>query len=206
MDGRGYGRCMTYPQKKATTSLPVIEPILERWSPLGFDPGPVEEEKILTMFEAARWAPSAYNEQPWRYVYAQKADDGRDVLEGLLMEGNAWAKNAGVLLVSFSKKTFTRNGNPNRHHLHDLGAANAYLVAQLPSLGLIGHQMSGFDHDRANAALGVPDDFEPGSMIAVGYYAGQDGLSEQQKQREASPRIRKDLHEIAFNGRWNATR
>lgn len=197
---------MTYPHKKAPTTLPVIQPILERWSPMSFDPRPVEEEKILAMFEAARWAPSAFNEQPWRYVYAQKGDQNREVLESLLTEGNAWAKNAGVLMLSFASKNFARNGKPNRHYLHDTGAASAYLVAQLPSLGLVGHQMSGYDKDRANEALGVPDDFEPGSMIAVGYYAGQDGLKPEWKEREDAPRVRKDLHEIAFNGAWNAAR
>lgn len=197
---------MDYPHKKAPTTLPVIDPILERWSPLAFDPKPVEEEKILTMFEAARWAPSAYNEQPWRYVYAQKGDKNREVLESLLAPGNAWAKNAGVLMLSFASKNFGRNGTPNRHHLHDLGAASAYLVAQLPSLGLVGHQMSGYDHEKANEALGVPNDYEPGSMIAVGYYAGQEGLDEGMKQREDGPRVRKDLHDIAFNGEWKMPR
>ncbi len=197
---------MNYPHKKAQTNLPVIAPIVERWSPMAFDARPVEEEKILTMFEAARWAPSSYNEQPWRYIYAQKGDKNRDVLESLLVEGNAWAKNAGVLILSFAKKTFTRNGNSNRHSLHDTGAASAYLVAQLPSLGLVGHQMSGYDHEKANAAMGVPDDYEPGSMIAVGYYAGQAGLEDGMKQREDAPRVRKDLHDIAFNGAWKAER
>lgn len=197
---------MDYPHKKAPTNLPVIEPILERWSPMAFDPRPVEQEKILAMFEAARWAPSAYNEQPWRYVYAQKGEKNRDVLESLLAEGNAWAKDAGVLILSFAHKTFERNGKPNRHYLHDTGAASAYLVAQLPSLGLVGHQMSGYDAEKANAALGVPDDYEPGSMIAVGYYAGQDGLDDGAKQREDAPRVRKDLHDIAFNGAWEQPR
>ena len=197
---------MEYPHKKATTNLPVIDPILERWSPLAFDPKPVEEEKILTMFEAARWAPSAYNEQPWRYVYAQKGDEGREKLEALLVEGNVWAKDAGILMLSFAHKTFDRNGNPNRHYLHDLGAASAYMMAQLPSLGLIGHQMSGYDADNANEVLGVPADYEPGSMIAVGYYAGQDGLDDGMKQREDAPRVRKDIHDIAFKGAWKAAR
>ncbi len=197
---------MDYPHKKAPTNLPVIEPILERWSPLAFDPKPVEEEKILTMFEAARWAPSSYNEQPWRYIYAQKGDKNREVLEGLLAEGNAWAKNAGVLMISFGKKNFSYNDSPNYYNLHDTGAASAYMVAQLPSLGLVGHQMMGFDRDHANEKLGVPDDFAPGSMIAVGYYAGQDGLDDGMKQREDGPRVRKDLHDIAFNGEWKAAR
>lgn len=193
---------MEYPHKKAPTDLPVIESILERWSPLAFDPKPVEEEKIRTMFEAARWAPSAYNEQPWRYVYALKGDAKREVLEKLLVDGNAWAKNAGVLILSFSKKAFGHNGNPNRHHLHDLGASSAYLVEQATALGLVTHQMSGYDAERANEALGVSNDYEPGSMIAIGYYAGQDALDEGSKKREDSPRARKNFDEIAFRGEW----
>lgn len=197
---------MTYPRKPVTTNLPVIEPIIERWSPMAFDPKPVEEEKILAMFEAARWAPSSFNEQPWRYIYAQKGDTNRDVLESLLTEGNAWAKNAGVLMISFASKNFARNNKPNYHSLHDTGAASAYLVAQLPSLGLVGHQMQGFDSEHANEKLGVPDDFAPGSMIAVGYYGDHNALKDDWKQREDAPRVRKDLHEIAFNGEWKAAR
>lgn len=197
---------MDYPHKKAPTDLPVIEPIMERWSPMSFDPKPVEEEKIRTMFEAARWAPSAYNEQPWIYVYALKGDKKRDVLENLLVEGNVWAKNAGVLMLSFAHKTFHRNGNPNRHYLHDLGAASAYMMAQLPSLGLIGHQMSGYDADNANEMLGVPPEYEPGSMIAVGYYAGQEGLDEGWKKREESPRVRKEQSDFAFRGEWKGVK
>lgn len=197
-------RGMTYPHKKAPVDFPIIDAIAERWSPLAFDPKPVEEEKIRTMFEAARWAPSAYNEQPWRFVWARKGDKHRETLESLLVQGNSWAKNAGVLILSFSKKTFGHNGNPNRHHLHDLGAASAYLVEQATALGLVTHQMSGYDAERANEALGVPADFEPGSMIAVGEYAGQDALDEGSKKREESPRVRKTLDEIAFNDGWKA--
>ncbi len=131
---------------------------------------------------------------------------GDDYLESLLVEGNAWAKNAGVLMISFASKNFARNNKPNYHYLHDTGAASAYLVAQLPSLGLVGHQMQGFDKDSANEKLGVPDDYAPGSMIAVGYYAGQEGLKDEWKQREDAPRVRKDLHDIAFNGAWKAER
>lgn len=195
---------MDYPHKKAPTDLPVIEPVLERWSPLAFDPRAVEEAKIRAVLEAARWAPSAYNEQPWRFVYALKGDPQRDVLESLLADGNTWAKNAGVLMLSFAATTFVRNGNSNRHHMHDLGAASAYLVAQAAALGLVSHQMSGYDAKRANEALGVPADYEPGSMIAIGYYAGQDGLDEASKKREDAPRVRKTLDEIAFRGGWKA--
>ncbi len=197
---------MNYPRKPVETTLPIIEPIRERWSPMAFDPRPVEEEKIQTFLEAARWAPSSYNEQPWRYIYAQKGDENRDVLESLLVEGNAWAKNAGVLMISFASKNFAHNGKPNYYHLHDTGAASAYMVVQLPSLGLIGHQMQGFDHEHANEKLGVPNEYAPGSMIAVGYYAGQEGLTPEWKEREDAPRTRRDIAETAFRGKWNAAR
>ena len=197
---------MDYPHKTAPSDVPVIETILERWSPLAFDPKPVEEEKVRAIFEAARWAPSAYNEQPWRYVYAQKGDPGREKLEALLVDGNSWAKNAGVLILSFAKKTFAHNGNPKRHYLHDVGAASAYLVEQATALGLVSHQMSGYDADNANEALGVPPDYEPGSMIAIGYYAGQDGLDEGSKKRENGPRVRKEFGDIAFKGGWKEAR
>lgn len=190
---------MTSPRKPALTDLPILEAIRERWSPYAFDARPIEQEKIETLFEAARWAPSSFNEQPWRYVYAQKNDGApREAMESLLMPGNDWAKQAGLLIVSFFKKTFTYNGKPNRHALHDTGAASAYLTAQLTALGLIGHQMAGFDAAKANILLGVPEDFEPGSMIAVGYPGDPASLPEDLRKREEAPRSRKEQGEFAL--------
>lgn len=197
---------MDYPHKRAPTSLSILDAFRERWSPLAFSDRPVEQEKVDTLFEAARWAPSSFNEQPWRYVYAQKGDGAeRSAMESLLMPGNDWAKKAGLLMVSFAKKTFTYNGKPNRHALHDTGAASAFLAAQLPSLGLIGHQMAGFDVAKANALLGVPEDFEPGSMIAIGYPGDPSLLPENLKEREAAPRSRKEQKEFIFKGGFPKT-
>lgn len=193
---------MNYPKKPAPAETPIIDTIRDRWSPVAFDPKPLDPHIIASLFEAARWAQSSYNEQPWIYVYAEKSDPGREVLESLLVEGNSWAKNAGLLLVDFSKKTFAKNGKPNRHYLHDLGAANAYITLQATSMGLVTHQMAGFDVEKANAALGVPGDYEPGSMMAIGYYAGQDALPEPLKERENAPRVRKPQSEFVFQGRW----
>lgn len=194
---------MNTPPKPAPAAHPILQPIVDRWSPLAFSDRSVEAEKIATFFEAARWAPSNYNEQPWRYVYALKEDGAfREKLEGLLVPGNAWAKNAGVLALSFGKKTFAKNGKENTWHLHDVGAASSYLVLQLPTLGLVGHQMSGYDKANANAALGVPDDFQPGSMIAIGYPGDHSALPEDLQKREDGPRMRNPVEQFAFRGSW----
>lgn len=169
-----------------------------------FDPAPLTTEQIGSLFEAARWAPSSYNEQPWRYIYAGKNDAGRTELESLLVEGNAWAKNAGLLIVSFAKKTFAKNGKPNRHYLHDTGAASFAITLQATSMGLISHQMSGFAVDKANSVLGVPDDFEPGSMMAVGNAADVSTFPEDMQQRDKAPRGRNPRESFAFPGKFPA--
>lgn len=195
---------MAYLPKPAPTQLPVLQVIRDRWSPLAIGDARVEEEKIVTMFEAARWAPSSFNEQPWRYVYASKDDkEGRAKLESLLVEGNAWAKNAYILAISFAKKTFAKNGRENAHALHDTGCASGYLALQATALGLHTHQMAGFARDRANEVLHVPDDFLPGSMIAIGYLGEQVVLTEEQRERQKGERMRKDRKEFAFRGFWN---
>ncbi len=191
------------PKKPADTSLPILDAFKERWSPFAFNDQPIEPEKIQTMFEAARWAPSSYNEQPWRYVYATKEDgEEREKLESLLVEGNSWAKNAYILLIDFAKITYTKNQNPNRISMYDTGAATAYLAAQLSSLGLIGHQMGGFFMEKANDVLGVPDDFEPCSMMAIGYPADVSLLSPELQQRQNAPRSRKEQGEFVFRSKW----
>jgi len=192
---------MDYPHKPAATDLPILEALLERWSPLAISDRPVEDEKIAVLFEAARWAPSSFNEQPWRYVYATKSDGQvRTRLESLLLPGNVWATNAFLLVVSFAKKTFTYNGKENRHALHDTGAASAYLAAQCPSLGLVAHQMAGFKADEAATLLGVPADFESGSMIAIGYPGDPKDLDSKLQEREKAPRERKPQKEFVFRG------
>lgn len=195
---------MTYPTKVTPLDAPVLNVIEKRWSPLSFDPAPLKDGEIRSLFEAVRWAQSSYGEQPWRYIYAEKNDPGRDALEKLLAEGNSWAKDAGLLMINFCKKNFTHNGKPNRHYMHDVGAASAILTLQATSMGLVTHQMAGFDVAGANAALGVPDDYEPGSMMAVGQYAGTAALPAPLKQREATPRTRMPQELFAMRGKWQA--
>ncbi len=193
---------MEYHAKPTPTDAPILDIIEKRWSSLAFEPAPLKEEMIKSLFEAARWAQSSYNEQPWRYIYASKGDKDREALESLIVEGNNWAKNAGLLIISFTKKTFARNGTPNRHSMHDLGAASALLTLQATSMGLNSHQMAGFDAAGANKALGVPADFEPGSMIAIGYPAAPAVLSEALQERERAPRQRNPQENFVMKGRW----
>ena len=194
---------MTDPHK-ATTDAPILDVISERWSPVIFSDTPIEAEKIASLFEAARWACSSYNEQPWRYIYALKGDPGREKLESLLVEGNAWAKNAGLLLVDFAKKTFTKNGKPNTEALHDLGASNFAIALQATAMGLYSHQMVGFDAARASTDFGVPEDFVPGSMMAIGYLGDAATAPEALRKRQESPRMRNPASSFAFRGEWKA--
>jgi nitroreductase len=198
---------MQYPSKPAVTDLPILDAVRERWSPRAIGGDTVEQSKIDTMFEAARWAPSSSNVQPWYFLYATKDDgEAREKLEALLTEGNVWAKNAYILMIIFAKKTMQRTAGilPNPYAEHDTGAASACLALQLPSLGLVGHQMGGFNHEGANEALNVPPEFEPSSMMAIGYPADPSVLSEKHQEQEKASRVRKPQAEFVFRGRWSS--
>ncbi len=194
--------CMNYPAHPALTDFPITTIIQNRWSPVIFDPAPLSDVEVGSLFEAARWGPSCYNEQPWRFVYAQKGDNGRKEIEGLLAEGNSWAKNAGMLIVSFGKKTFTKNGKLNQYALFDTGAANMSITLQAEAMGLITHQMGGFAVDKANDVLGVPEDFSVGSMMAVGKPGTMEGAEETLITRQSSPRSRSPQSAFVFKGHF----
>ena len=184
---------MSYPHNPAITDADLVPEISKRWSPGVFTNQEPDETAIHALFEAARWAPSSYNEQPWLYVYALKNDgETRETLEGLLVEANAWAKEAGLLLCSFAKKTFDKNGKVNTKAQHDVGASNYALTLQATKMGLITHQMGGFTADKANEALGVPENFEPVSMMAVGY-AG-DTKNKERSRNEQTEFVRRGTY------------
>lgn len=169
-----------------------------RWSPRAFAERPVEPEKLKSLFEAARWAPSSYNEQPWRFWVATREHPAAlERLQSYLTEGNSWAKRAPVLVLSAYKLHRERDGLPNRMAFRDLGAAEQNLALQAFALGLVVHQMEGFDHERAKREL-LPDGFEPGTMSAIGYLGDPDTLPEKLRERELRPRVRKPLGEIVF--------
>ncbi|MBW3599013.1 MAG: nitroreductase family protein [Planctomycetes bacterium] len=199
---------MPQPAKHAELDHPTLDVLAQRWSPYVFNPRPVEEEKLKSCLEAARWAASSYNEQPWTFLVARR-EEPEEFAEmlGFLVEANqAWAKNAGVLLLTVVCRTFQRNNKPNRVAEHDVGLAAGNFTVQATALGLAVHQMAGVELAKAKAAYQIPDTHDPYTGIALGY-AGDPALAEEQKlgERDQSPRPRKPLSEIVFQGRWGAT-
>lgn len=191
------------PQGRAAPTDVAIEPLIAaRWSPRAIAERPVAPEKLKVLFEAARWAPSSFNEQPWRFLVATTREpDWLARLRGYLMSGNAWATRAPVLVVSAYRTHFTRNDEPNRVAFRDLGAAEENLVLQAYAGGLVAHQMAGFESERLRDEL-LPDGFEVGSMTALGYPGDIDDLDEKLRERELRPRQRKPLDELVFGEEW----
>jgi len=177
---------------------PVHELIQKRWSPRAYSTQPVEEDTILTLFEAARWAASGGNEQPWRFIYAAREQAERfGKLAECLMEGNrAWATSAPVLILTLVKTHNSRTNQPNRYAWHDLGLAVGNLTAQASALDLYVHNMAGFSAEKARQLFDLPADIEPVTMIAVGYLGDPEQLPEPLKERELAHRQRKTLDEL----------
>ena len=183
-------------QKTAETIHPVSELIRKRWSPRSFDVNrAIAENDLQTLFEAASWAPSSMNEQPWRYIYAHRSDEANfKRLFDCLAEGNQpWAKNAAVLVVSLARKKFVRNDKPNRHALYDTGGANALLTLQALELGIYVHQMGGFDFEKTAVEFSLPEEVEVACFLALGYLDSPDKLEEPFKTRELGERTRRPL-------------
>ncbi len=191
-------------EKRSDNDHPIHDLLARRWSPVAFDPRPLPAAQIATLLEAARWAPSCFNEQPWRFIVASRDDAAAfETALGCLVESNqAWAKNASLLLLTTTKKTFTKNGKPNRHAAHDVGLAVENLVVQATADGLIVHQMGGIERDAIRATYGVPEDFDILTGVAVGYPGDVSALSESLQERQNGARTRRPLGEIAFVGRW----
>ena len=194
-----------YPEKPAAADRPINQLMRRRWSPRVFEEREVERSRILMLLEAARWAPSCFNEQPWRYLVFDGSD--RESLErarACLVEGNAWALKAPVLMVSVARNNFSKNEAPNRTAQHDVGLASEDLVLQAVDSGLAAHQMAGFDLERTRSEFKIPGDYTPIAMIAIGYpYRGALGsLPEKVRDKELAGRSRKPISDIAFAGKW----
>jgi nitroreductase len=191
-------------QKPASTGYPILDLLRQRWSPRAFADRPVEPEKLRILVEAARWAPSCYNEQPWSFIVATKENRAEfDRLLSCLVEGNArWARHAPVLMLSVAKLTFDRNNKPNRHAVHDVGLAVENLVIQGMALGLYVHQMAGFHLDKAREVYAIPEGHEPVAAMVIGYLGDSAGLPDDLREREMAPRTRKSLESFVFGGRW----
>lgn len=193
--------------KPAATNHPIHALIRDRWSPRAFADKPVEPRILASLFEAARWAPSSNNEQPWSYLVATK-DNHEEFAKMLsvLVDFNAgWAKNAPVLAFAISRMTFHNNGTPNRNAFYDTGAASALLTVEATAQGLSVHQMAGFDPLKAKQVFEIPDDCEPIAAMAIGYPGDPESLPGKLRDREIAPRTRKPLSEIVMSGRWGHT-
>lgn len=188
------------PLEHRTADHPVEEVFLKRWSPRAMDGSSVEQSTLDRLLEAARWAPSSYNEQEWRFLYAHRESEHWDTFFNLLMEANqAWCKNAGVLILVVSAKTFQKNGKPNRVHSLDTGMAVQNFLLQAGSLGLVAHAMAGFNTSQAPQALGIPEDFNVECMIAVGHPGEIEVLPENYQSMEV-PTGRKPIAEFSSEG------
>jgi nitroreductase len=193
--------------KEARPEHPVLSVIAQRWSPRSFANRPVEPEKLRQVLEAARWAPSSYNEQPWRFLIAMKdAPEAYAQMLGVLNEKNQrWAQQAPVLMLTVAKRTFSRNGKPNRHAWHDVGLAMGNLLAQATALDLYVHQMAGIHPEKAREVYAIPEDFGVVAGAAIGYLGAPDDLPESFRNSETKARSRRALPQTVFEGTWGET-
>ena len=188
----------------APTSHPVHTLVHHRWSPRAFSEKPIPPDLLRSLFEAARWAPSSSNEQPWAFLVTTREDQKNHArMLGTLVEFNqSWAKQAPVLAIAVSHLAFERTGKPNRNAFYDTGAAVANLSLEATSRGLFVHQMAGFDPHKAIEIFEIPDGWEPISAFVIGYPGDPESLPETLRQREVAPRERKALESFVMGGHW----
>ncbi|WP_289283588.1 MULTISPECIES: nitroreductase family protein [unclassified Methylophaga] len=194
-------------QKPADTAQPIEKVMAERWSGRAYDPTVmVSQEEITALCEAARWAPSCFGDEPWRYLVCDKNTDRtawEKLLSALAPGNQEWAKNAPVLILTASVPLFSQNDKPNRWSGYDTGAASISLCLQATSMGLMSHQMGGFDDKKIREAFAISDDIHMWSVIAIGHQAVLDNLTEEQLERELSPRQRRPLEQAFFMNKWS---
>ena len=185
--------------KLAKTKYGIHFLLESRWSPRAFRENSIENEKLQRMFEAVQWAPSAMNEQPWKFIVGEKGTDSYNkIFESLVDMNKRWAKNAPVLIVSLAKKNFTHDGRDNFHFLYDTGQAVANMVFQATYEGLFAHQMGGFNFETLKYNFNIPEEFYIVTVIAVGYLGKPESLDDDMRNRELAERARKDVSEIFY--------
>lgn len=189
-------------ERRADTQHPVLEVIQKRWSPYVFADRPVEPQKLRCLLEAARWAASSFNEQPWRFIIATREDPAAfEKLLGCLVEANqAWARHVPVLMLTVTRDSFTKNDKPNRVALHDLGLAMGNLTLQAMSMDLYVHQMAGIDQDKVRQACSVPEGFTPQTGVAIGYQGENPAVPDDIKQRDQGKRERVPFDQFVYSG------
>ena len=194
--------------KPAKNDFPILDQLRDRWSPRAFSNRPVPPESLRSVLEAARWAPSAYNSQPWRFIVAVREQNQAqyDAAFACLNEWNqSWAGAAPVLLFVVAEIQF-ENGKDNLHAFYDAGQAISALTIQATTLGLFVHQMAAISHEDVTKTYALPDGFAPVSGVAIGYPGDVEGLNADLKEKELAARERKPIAEIAFSGTWGANR
>jgi nitroreductase len=191
-------------EESTVFEYPIHHLIANRKSGRVFSSRPVEAATIGSLLEAARWAASCSNEQPWSFIVATRGQpSGYDRLLGCLVEFNVdWAQQAPLLMLAIARLNFATSGKPNRHALYDVGQAAANLALQGSAMGLTVHQMGGFDIQKARVAFAIPEDYEPAAVLAVGYPGDPADLSDKLRKRELAPRERKPLRDFVFSGAW----
>lgn len=183
-------------KNEADTELEIYPLIKERWSTRSFSDQSVTRQQLRLLFEAARWAPSSWNEQPWRFLVGVKeaGTSYRSILESLTESNQKWAITAPILVVVCAKSTFSQNGKTNKHFSYDAGQAVAMLTIQATALGLSVHQMAGFSPGLITQKFKIPEEFQPFTAIAIGYSEGSD--------KNLTPRVRKPMSELCMSGEW----
>jgi nitroreductase len=191
-------------EKSAFTNHPIHELLAERWSPYAFQDRLVSEADLCSLFEAARWAASSYNEQPWSYIVSTKENPElfQQLLSCLVDANQFWAKDAPVLALGIVSHKFTRNQEDNRAATHDLGLATSNLVVEATARGICVHQMIGILPDKARELFEIPDGYEAWTGMAIGYQGDPTTLPDALKERDLTPRQRKPLEQFVFAGKW----
>lgn len=193
-------------KKPATTRVAIDETIAQRWSGRAYDASKsVSADQTIALLEAARWAPSCYGDQPWRFIVWDSNKDKaawQKAFDTLVEFNQGWVKNAPLLFLIAADTKFNHNGKPNRWAAYDTGAAAENICLQATALGLMAHQMAGFDADKLRAAFEIPEQIEIIAMISVGHPADPDTLDAEARERETAARSRRELGELFFDGAW----
>lgn len=193
-------------QKPAITQVPIADLIADRWSSRAYDASkPVTQAQLLSLLEAARWAPSSYNDQPWRFIVCNKntdADAWQKAFDCLMPSNQVWLANAPVLMLGCANTLLDINQQVNRFGQYDTGAAVENICLQATHMGLMTHQMGGYHADKAREAFAIPAQYTPMSMLSVGYVGEQTQLSAELYERDVAERKRKPLSELVFEGTW----
>ena len=190
--------------KRASTNYPIHELLATRWSPYAFQDRPVSDADLRSLFEAARWAPSSYNEQPWSYIVASKEhpEQFHQLLSCLVEANQVWAKAAPVLALGITRLKFVGSDKLNRAAVHDLGLSAGNLLLEATARGLIVHQMIGILPDKARELYEIPEGSEAWTGIVIGYRGDPTSLPDTLKKRDLAPRQRKPLSQFVFSGKW----